>query len=453
MEPLDATPLESFDRAWFGTLGSRVRRALGGGPTDALARVLTQGGDIGLGGSGAADVDHLVRAGLLAVRGGRAHALARASAWDGLLYLHDAARNEQESVFGVGPNAKALLRMTPRVSSGTALDVGCGQGVHAFAAARAGATSVGTDVSRRAVHLARLGALLNGLDGATFRCGALFEPVAGARFDLVTCNAPFVFGETRRVRSGGGAGAGDEFTRALLRELPASLAPGGWGVVLCNWEHGRDDDWHAPLYEDLACTPCDAWCVRLRTSRVDDVQARWFTDSDDPNVFADEGNAESLRRWREHLGGRDRRLSMGLVFVRRRERGMGWFRADVQRLGPGDAYAGDQAQRVMGGEALLRGLPEPEAILGVVFAPAVDRREAPGDDGLTIIEQSRGLRFRMAMEPPVRAVLAGFDGVRTAREVIRDVLGADGGPHAARVVLELVRRGYLPVPSAPDGTA
>jgi SAM-dependent methyltransferase len=450
VEPLDTTPPESFDRAWFGTLGARVRRALEGDPADALARVLTRGGDIGLGEASTADVDHLVRAGLVAVRGGRAYALARVSAWDTLLYLHDAARNEseQDSVYGVGPNAKALLRMTPRMTSGTALDVGCGQGVHAFAAARAGAASVGTDVSRRAVHLARLGALLNGLDGATFRCGALFEPVAGARFDLVMCNAPFVFGETRHVRSGGGAGAGDEFTHALLREMPARLAPGGWGVVLCNWEHERDDDWHAPLYEDLACAPCDAWCVRLRTSRVDDVQARWFTDSNDPDVRADEGDAESLRRWRAHLGGRDRRLSMGFVFIRRRERGMGWFRADVQRLGPGDAYAGDQARRIMEGETLLRGLHAPEEILDVVFAPAVDLREEPGEGGLTYVEQARGLRFRMALEPPVRAVLAGFDGVRTAREVIRGVLGADGGPHAARVVLELVRRGFLLVPQA-----
>ncbi|MDX2130700.1 MAG: methyltransferase [Planctomycetota bacterium] len=425
-------------------MGEAVRTALvDGARAPGVAGLLARGGELDAEAASESERSLLIRTGLARRKGGVLRALARADAWDGLLYLHDAAQGEEgrDTVYGVGPNTKALLRMTPRVPGERALDVGCGQGMCAFTSARHCAVSVGSDINRRAVHLARVGGALNGLTGAEFRAGALLQPVAGETFDLVTCNAPFVFSGTRSVHEGGAAGSGDDFTRALLEGLPSALREGGFAAVLCNWEHERADDWSGEMRALLEGGACDAWVVRLRTSTTAGVQERWFADARDPDVRDESADVESLRRWREHLHARERHLTMGFVFLRRRS-GRTWFRADTQRLTPGDEPAGAQVEAVFRAETFVRSLAD-ESVLDHVYEPACDRREREEERGMVITEHARGLRFSMAMEAPVRRVLGAFDGERTARRVLHDVFGDDGGPHAPRIVTELLRRGYI----------
>ncbi len=71
------------------------------------------------------------------------------------------------------------------------LDVGTGCGILAGVAAQLGATVVATDINERAVVCAQQN--LDGLD-VDVRCGDLFEPVAGERFDLIVCNPPYESG-------------------------------------------------------------------------------------------------------------------------------------------------------------------------------------------------------------------------------------------------------------------
>lgn len=72
------------------------------------------------------------------------------------------------------------------------LDVGTGSGAIALAAARGGATSVtAVDLSRRSAAAARLNAAISGLR-VDVRCGDLYAPVAGRRFDLIVSNPPYV---------------------------------------------------------------------------------------------------------------------------------------------------------------------------------------------------------------------------------------------------------------------
>ena len=123
------------------------------------------------------------------------------------------------------------------------LDVGCGTGVLALVARRAGAGAVlGIDVADAAIAAARANAVINGIDGVSFRS----VPVDGldVRFDRVVANivanvlellAP---GIATRVRTGGElalAGFIDEQCDGVVRCYAAS------GIRL--GRHAKVDDW------------------------------------------------------------------------------------------------------------------------------------------------------------------------------------------------------------------
>jgi release factor glutamine methyltransferase len=118
------------------------------------------------------------------------------------------------------------------------LDVFAGSGVLGVAAALAGARDVtAVDVSRRAVWNVRLNAALNGTR-VSARRGDLFAPVAGAEFDLIVANPPYIPSASDHLPSRGAARAWDGGTdgRALLdrlcREVSPRLARGGTVLIV-----------------------------------------------------------------------------------------------------------------------------------------------------------------------------------------------------------------------------
>ncbi len=132
------------------------------------------------------------------------------------------------NAFGTGDHATtfACLRAIEELSSEAAscLDVGCGSGVLALAAARAGLTAHGVDIDPDSVRAARANALLNGLD-ATFDERALgsLQPadlvVANLYAEVLTDMAP----QLRRLTRKHLALAGILADRA--QALIAALAP------------------------------------------------------------------------------------------------------------------------------------------------------------------------------------------------------------------------------------
>jgi len=70
------------------------------------------------------------------------------------------------------------------------LDLGTGSGVLAILASKLGAGNVvATDISDRAIKIAKRNAEVNGVE-IDFRVGDLFSPVRGELFDLIICNPP-----------------------------------------------------------------------------------------------------------------------------------------------------------------------------------------------------------------------------------------------------------------------
>src|SRR5205814_2148722 len=106
--------------------------------------------------------------------------------------------------------------LTPRRRVARALDVGTGNGAQALLAARHSAQVVATDVNPRALKYTQLNAALNGVANLETRAGSLFEPVAGERFDLVTCNAPYVISPETRWQYRDGGLPGDELSERVV---------------------------------------------------------------------------------------------------------------------------------------------------------------------------------------------------------------------------------------------
>ena len=154
--------------------------------------------------------------------------------------------------------AAALEQLSDRDGEASVLDVGTGSGAVALAIAseRTKARITATDVSDAALEIARTNAEELGMaDRIRLLSGALFEPVAGERFDLVVSNPPYV-PESQRPELAPElaheppealfAGPdGLELLRALITGLGGVLAPGG-AVAL---EHGPEQAFRL-----------EAWC-------------------------------------------------------------------------------------------------------------------------------------------------------------------------------------------------
>jgi SAM-dependent methyltransferase len=141
-----------------------------------------------------------------------------------------------EGVFHPTHTSRALaeaLEIRPRE---TVIDVGCGSGVLSFVAARLGAGRViGSDLSRRAIEVARGNAERLGLeDTVEFRIGNLLDPVRGERADVIIGDVSGIPDEIGKLagwfpdgHAGGPTGA--ELPAAMLESIRENecLTPGG----------------------------------------------------------------------------------------------------------------------------------------------------------------------------------------------------------------------------------
>ncbi len=135
-----------------------------------------------------------------------------------------------------------------RIKGGeTILDLGTGSGVLAVSLAREleGATLWASDISDRALEIARLNAKNHGVDERIhFRLGDLWEPFVGQslKFDVIVTNPPYIASEAfdalspevrdyePRVALDGGKG-GMLYIERIIRDGTEYLNPGGWLLI------------------------------------------------------------------------------------------------------------------------------------------------------------------------------------------------------------------------------
>ncbi|MGA3327745.1 MAG: methyltransferase [Terriglobia bacterium] len=115
-------------------------------------------------------------------------------------------------------------------AGGTVLDLCSGVGTQALVSARTAARVTAVEIEPLAAKLFWVNAAMNGLaDKVELVIGDFFEPVAGQRFDVISCNPPWmpVAPEVRYPMYADGGADGLIFVRRLMAGLPEALVPDG----------------------------------------------------------------------------------------------------------------------------------------------------------------------------------------------------------------------------------
>ena len=373
-----------------------------------------------------------------------------------------------DHVLGIGSASLTLAQATIRTPVERALDLGTGCGVQALHLAEHCTSVTATDVSRRALRLAATTAALSG-QRWELRAGSLLEPVAGERFDLIVANPPFVVSPGLDADSGGfdyrdSGLAGDGVSRALLRELPAHLAPGGVAQLLANWIVPADGDWQQRLAGWLHGSGCDAWIWQREVADPSEYVTLWLRDA---------GEQPGTDRWRQRYDHwLDWFAATGVAAV-----GMGLVTLWRTEAAHPSVVCEDVPQAVeQPAGAHLPGWVERTRWLaghddGALLQAALRRADGlvrvrhdlpgPGPEGgagwhtaLVQLRQSHGMRWELETDEAVTALVGACDGATPLAApvaVLAAALGRESAEVAAAllpVVRDLVQRGFL---LPPDG--
>ncbi len=314
-----------------------------------------------------------------------------------------------------------LASLTVRRPVRTALDIGTGSGVQALWAARHCERVVAVDVNPKALNLTAFNARLNGIDNIELRQGSLFEPVAGERFDLIVCNAPYVVSPEARYAYRDGGVPSDGFSEQLVRQAPGHLEEGGFAHLLVSWlVHGPD--WADRPRRWVEGSGCDCWLL-LGVSRDPVTHAAVWNEehAGDPVRYG-----EALDRWLAYLAqlGADA-VSEGAVVLRRRAGKLNWFRSD--RIPPGRPAPGSEhVLRVFDANDYLSTLAGDAPLLDEAFR-LVDRARIEQelvcrDQGYVVESMTlvldEGPGFRAGIDQNTAGLLPLLDGTRPLRETI-----------------------------------
>jgi methylase of polypeptide subunit release factors len=308
--------------------------------------------------------------------------------------------------------------------------------VHALLAAQHSRRVIATDVNERALAFTILNASLNDIDNIECRAGSLFDPVAGEKFDLIVCNAPFVVSPERRWVYRDGTFDGDEVSAYVVRGAAEHLAEGGFATMLVSWIGTDEDEPDEHPLEWVDDLDADVWILGFNDSAPLDHAARWNAHhNDDPEVFGD-----ALDRWTaylEELGAVS--ISEGAVLLHTRPGDDYTVRADSVDEDDLDV-ADEQIQRAFNARARLEGVDLLTARLIPPAEMVVEEEDVLLEAGTQPIVEASSLATDVIVE---------LDGTTTLAEMIetvadtRDVSPAQLEREVVPVVRELLELGVL----------
>ncbi|WP_375426614.1 methyltransferase [uncultured Friedmanniella sp.] len=337
-------------------------------------------------------------------------------------------------VLGVSSASTTLAQLTLRRPVGRALDLGTGCGVQSLHLARHADAVVATDLNPRALELARLTMIINGLEGdngldVDLRAGSLYEPVAGERFDLITTNPPYVLSPPRtdadRLAYREGTWTSDGLVERMVRDGPAHLSDGGTLQVLANWALVEGQDWTERIDGWLAESGCDAHVVQREVLDACAYVELWLADA------GLAGSPDYRRRYAEWLDYFEalgiEAVGMGWLLLHKAGRDDPWRRVEEWPYGIEQPIAPALAAELTA-VARVQTLTD-EALLAHPWRLAADVVEEttglPGaaDPQHLVLRQQRG--FRRAIEPGTAfaAVLGACDGDLALDRLISTVAG------------------------------
>jgi methylase of polypeptide subunit release factors len=341
-------------------------------------------------------------------------------------------------VAGIHPPSVTLAKLTVRRQVPRALDTGTGNGIQALLASRHAGEVVATDVNPRALDYARLNAVLNEVENVELRQGSYFEPVEGERFDLLTCNPPYVISPERSYAYRDSGLTGDTVSRLVVGQAAGVLEEGGFAHILVSWAH-PSGDWWAPLEPWVEGSGCDAWLLYFGSDDPVTHASEWLKPvaRDEPAEFTGR-----LDEWLDYLGGLGiEAIGHGAVILRRRSGGSNWIRRDrisLERL----EQASEHILRVFRTQDCLESLDDDRELLDRTFALVehhhVEETRRRGELEGTVLSLDEGLGFRTALDVHTAELVALLDGTRPLRDVLpQDERFQSAALPAVRRLLEL----------------
>lgn len=320
-----------------------------------------------------------------------------------------------DHVVGQGGASASLAQLVIHRPVDNALDLGTGSGVQALHLAARARRITATDVSPRALDLARLSLALSGVDAELLQ-GSLFEPVADRTFDLIVSNPPFVISPDARFEYRESGLPGDELCRRLVRQAPARLAPGGWCHLLANWLHVEGEDWRDRVagWVDGA----DGWVVQRDVQDPAEYAELWLRDS------CEAGSPEYRSRYDAWME----------AFAAHKVTGIGFGWITLHNSGADVPPGGRRhiAGRPTGGADVRAGEPE-----GAVRPPA-DGGNVRVEELRHAVDQPVGAYVTEVVRPRVPA-LTPQTTLRTAAGLVQEQIGPPGAEDPERIVLRQTR--------------
>ncbi|NNL49787.1 MAG: methyltransferase [Woeseiaceae bacterium] len=364
-------------------------------------------------------VNFCARSGLLEIVDGIVRASVVIVPIDDLLFVSDAFRilGTREAAGFVLPasthSANFLRLLTMRTPVDSALDLGCGCGMHALFAARHSKKVIATDISEAAIRYTRFNAMLNDMNNIECRQGSMFEPVEDLRFNLIVSNPPFVIGPGETFVYRDSNLELDGFCKLLVQQAPAYLAENGHLQMLCEWVEQEGQSWEERLNDWVR--GCDAWI--LHSSPVTPAD---YVEQRSSDISGDDVNTGSADDWTAYFHVNNvRAVHPGMITLRCRE-GLNWTHLQPL-LGDVETPAG---QAIMDGIAAIDFLEacDDEAILEAVLCVAdgleAEQIQADGKAVGVYLRLNNGLSVEAEIDGPVAAFLNLFDRKRTVQECI-----------------------------------
>jgi methylase of polypeptide subunit release factors len=294
----------------------------------------------------------------------------------------ETGKEEPDYVAAFTPTSQILDALTPRRRVRRALDVGSGSGVQALFAARHADSVVATDLNERALAFVDLNAALNGFRNIETRSGSLFEPVAGERFDLITCNAPYVVSPERRWLYRDSGFNADEVSEKVVAAAAEHLELDGFATLLVSWvaedEDSRDEhplDWTDEL-------DCDDWILPIWESDALSHAATWN------DHLEGEPKAAALDEWTEYLDGLGVDWVTEGAIVLHRRNGGGPHTTRIDEIDEDIGDASEQVERAFAARARLAELDDDallRATLTIAAPLRVEQELEPGRGGRTTV--------------------------------------------------------------------
>lgn len=125
----------------------------------------------------------------------------------------------EKAVMTLFPDSYDLARRIDGIQASTALDVFCGNGIHALLLSRQVEKVIGIDVNPKAIEIARFNARLNDIHNVEFiEHNVKHSMESLGKFDFVVANPPFVPAPTQRTLFCDGGEQGDTFVRLFIAE-------------------------------------------------------------------------------------------------------------------------------------------------------------------------------------------------------------------------------------------